>query len=149
MILDAQLSFCDLQAVTAAAVSTNTVDLGPVKGGFRDIGVGERLFTFVNVTTALTDAGSNTGVVVTMQGDTTAAFGSPVSDTLFTIPKNAAAGSIYYASLTPGMLSLQKQFLRLNFAPAGASLTGGAFSAKIVYNEQFYINYKDAIINIG
>ena len=70
MILDTQLEFSDAQAVTATAVSTNVVDLSSV----RDIGVGEELYIRIGVVVAMTDAGSDSTIAVTLETDDAAAF---------------------------------------------------------------------------
>ena len=67
MIMDAQLLFSDAQAITAAAGSTNTIDLGAV----RDIGTGENLYLVVTVDVAFTDGSSNSTLTVALEGDST------------------------------------------------------------------------------
>lgn len=149
MFLDAQLSFCDSQAITAAAGSTNTLDNGPLKGAFRDLGAGENLYVMVNVNVAFTDSGSDSSLQVNLEGDSTTTFTPDGTDILGTIPAVAAAGSIYFYRLSPGLASMQFQYLRLKFTPNNGNLTTGTVSAKIVKDAQLFTAYKDAIINIG
>ena len=52
MYVDAQLLFSDAQAVTAAAASTNSIDLGAV----RDIGTGEELYVVCVCDVAMKDS---------------------------------------------------------------------------------------------
>jgi len=140
MILDAQLLFMDAAAVTAAAASTNYVDLSVA----RDIGVGEDLYVFVSVDTALTDSGSNSVTDVYAWYDTTTTFTPDATQRLFTIPAVAAAGSIYYAKLSP-MISTLYRYVELYFDPIGSDLTAGAFTAGIVKDIQRNIAYADGI----
>jgi Bbp16-like protein len=137
MILDAMLLFSDAQAVTAAAGSDNTVD-GSVA---RDIGTGEDLYVFVSVDVALTDASSDSTVTVALEGDSTTTFTPDGTDTLFTIPAVAAAGSVYYAKLSPGMASLAFRYLRLKYTPNNGNLTTGSFTAGIVHDIAKFVPY--------
>lgn len=66
MITDALLQLSAAQAVTATAVSTNTIDLGTN----RDVGAGEDLYVVINTDVAATAAGAAT---VTFQVITSAA----------------------------------------------------------------------------
>lgn len=137
MIVDKQNAFCEAQAVTAAAGSTNTIDLGIA----RDPGTGEDLYIVVVVTTALTDGGSNTGTVVALEGDSTTSITPDGTRDLFTFAQAAAAGTVKYARLQPGGAPEQYQYLRLKFTPSGANLTGGAFSAYLTKDIQKALNY--------
>ena len=91
MYVDAQLLFSDAQAVTSAAGSTNTIDLGAV----RDIGTGKTLYVVVTVDVAMTDASSDSTVTVALEGDSTTSFTPDGTATLFTIPAVSAAGAIF------------------------------------------------------
>lgn len=139
MILDAQLQFSDAQAVTAAAGSTNTIDLGAV----RDIGTGQDLYIVVSVATTLTDGGSNTGTSVALEGDSTTTFTPDATQTLFSFPQAAEAGTVRYAKLDPGSAPLQYRYIRLYYTPSGANLTGGAFDAFLTNNIEKYVSYAD------
>lgn len=141
MILDAHNQFSDAQAVTSAAGSTNTIDLGAV----RDIGTGEPLYIVVSVQTTLGDGGSNTGTVVALEGDSTTSFTPDGTVDLFTFAKDAAAGTVKFAKLDPGSAPLQYQYIRLLYSPAGASLTSGKFDAFLTNNIEKYVSYADAI----
>lgn len=143
MLLDKQNQFSDAQAVTSAAGSTNTIDTG-VSGG-RGLGVGEPLYIVVAVVTALTDGGSNTGTTVALEGDSTTTFTPDGTMDLFTFSQAAAAGTVKIKRLSPGDAPLAYQYLRLKYTPAGASLTGGAFSAWLTNNIQSWTAYADNI----
>jgi hypothetical protein len=141
MIVDSQLLFSDAQAITAAAGSTNTVDLGSV----RDIGTGESLYVVVTVDIALT--GASVTLVVDLEGDSTTTITPDATSRLFTIPALAAAGGTYIASLDPGMDALQYQYVRLKYTPTGGagSLSTGTVTAFITKNPQSVKYYADAV----
>ena len=128
MILDAQALFSDAQAITAAAISTNIIDLGAV----RDIGTGSDLYVFVTVDVALTDSGSDSTVTVSLYGDSTTTITPDGSDTLLTIPATAAAGQKYFAKLDPGLAALQYRYIALYYTPNNGNLTTGSFTAGLV-----------------
>ncbi|EGE0094003.1 hypothetical protein DND53_28670, partial [Escherichia coli] len=60
MITDKLLMFSEAQAVTNTAASTDVIDLGPIDGNRRDIGVGYPLEFWVLVNTAATASGDAT-----------------------------------------------------------------------------------------
>lgn len=60
MILDKLLMFSEAQAVTDTAASTDVIDLAPVDGTRRDIGVGYPLEFWALVNTKATAAGAAT-----------------------------------------------------------------------------------------
>ena len=141
MILDSQLLFSDAQAVTAAAGSTNTVDLSAV----RDIGTGENVYVFVSVDVAFTDSGSDSTLTVALEGDSTTSFTPDGTQDLFIMPALSAAGSVFYAKLNPGSAPLQFQYIRLKFTPNNGNLSTGTVTAGIVKDIQKYLSYADAI----
>lgn len=136
MITDLQLTFSDAQALTAAAASTNLVDLGAV----RDLGTGENLYVVLNVDVALTDTGSNSTVTVDLQTDDNASFSSNATgQTLFTIAAVAAAGTQYIARIQPG--GANERYMRLFYTMNNGDLTTGTVTAEIVHDVQKYTNY--------
>lgn len=145
MILDAQLAFSIAQAVTASAVSTNVIDLSEV----REIGEGKQLYVTTVVTTALTDGGTNSGTLVSLQGGATAGTITG-SQALYTIPQAAAVGSgPFFSYINPGLIASMPahfQFLQLTYAPQTANLTGGAFSSYIITDIQAFVAYKRGYI---
>jgi hypothetical protein len=141
MYVDALLRFSNAQAVTAAAASTDYIDLGAV----RDIGTGQDLYLVVCVATLLADGGSNTGTAVAIEGDSTTTFTPDGTVTVFTFAQAAAAGTIKIAKLSPGSAPLQYRYVRLKYTPAGADLTGGAFTAFLTTDIQQFVAYADAI----
>ncbi len=119
MIFDKENLFSDKQAVSATAVSTNVVDLGP-----GDAGAGERPYLTVNAT------GFTAGTLtVELQSADVAAMTN--AKTVATFPVDAATlkkgGQIVAAKLPKGML----RYARLNYVPATAS---GTITAGLVFD---------------
>ena len=142
MILDAQNQFSDAQAVTIAAVSTNSIDLGLVG---QNIGVGEVLYLIVNVATALTNGGGGTGVNVYLIDDDNAALSSPADLILVgQLSSTAAAGTRLVYKLSPDVIGTQRYY-GVRYDPTGANLTGGTIDAFIVHDIDAWTAYPDAI----
>lgn len=141
MIHDALLLFSDAQAVTSAAASTSSVDLGAV----RDIGTGEPLYVCVVVDVAMADTGSNSTLTVALEGDSTSTFSPDGTQDLFTIPATTAAGSVFYARLDPGAAPLQYRYIQLKYTPNNGDLSAGSFTAFLTHNIQKYVSYADGI----
>ncbi|WP_313488629.1 Bbp16 family capsid cement protein [Pseudescherichia sp.] len=127
MINDKLLMFSEAQAVTASAASTDTIDLGPIDGTRRDIGVGEPLEYWVTTNATATAAGAAT---VNVQLQT-----SPDNSTWTTI---ASSGDLALASLVAGRRIVSQKvpqgvqrYLRVNYVVGTGPLTAGAFTAGI------------------
>ena len=132
MLLDALLQLSSAQAVTATAVSTNTIDLSVV----RDLGPGRSLFAVWGVDTSAAAAGAAT---VTFQVITSAAanLSSPtvVSQT-DAIPKaDLTAGRKLFAQrIDPAILLAQpngQRYLGVQYTVGTGPLTAGAFTCYI------------------
>lgn len=141
MILDAQLQFSDSQAVTAAAASTNVIDLGSP----RDIGTGESLYVVVVCEVTMDDSGDDSTLTVALQGDSSTSFTPDATQDLFTFPATSPAGTVKYAKLDPGADPLQYRYIRLQYTPANGNLSAGTFSAYLTSNIEKYVSYPDAI----
>lgn len=139
MFVDKQTLFSDAQAITAAAASTNYIDLGP--GALRDIGTGEDLYVFVSVDVAFTDGSSDSTLTVALEGDSTTTITPDGSETLFTIPALAAAGAVYYAKLAPGGAAQQFRYVQLKYTPNNGNLTTGTVTAGVVKDIQKFRAY--------
>lgn len=139
MYVDSQLLFSDAQAVTAAAGSTNTIDLGAV----RDIGVGEQLYVVCLCDVAMTDGSSDSTLAVALETDSTTTFTPDATRTLFTFSALSAAGTVKYAALGPDDINLQ--YARLKYTPANGDLTTGSFTAFITKDIQKYKAYADNV----
>lgn len=140
MYVDAQLLFSNAQAVTAAAASSNIVDLRQV----RDMGLGENLYIALVVDVTTDDTGDNSTVTVDLQTDDNEAFSSNTTgQTLFTVAANAAAGTVYYARIQPG--AMNERYARLYYTPNNGDLSAGAFTAFITHDIQKATAYADGI----
>lgn len=139
MIIDSQLQFSDAQAVTAAAASTNVVDLGAV----RNIGVGEDLYLVVACVVAMTDSGSDSTLAVAIEGDSTTTFTPDSTKTVINFSAVSAAGTTKIYKLSPDDINLQ--YMRLKYTPSGGDLSTGSFDAFITKDVSAYQSYADAI----
>lgn len=135
MFIDALNLFSDAQAITAAAASTSSIDLGSA----RDIGLGENLYIAITVDVAFTDAGSDSTLAVSLETDDNSGFSSVASYALVTIPALAAAGSKYFVRISPAQLN--ERYAQLRYTPANGNLTTGSVTAAIVYDIDKQINY--------
>lgn len=141
MYLDAHNQFSDEQAITAAADSTNIIDLGIN----RDIGTGEPLYLVVVVDIALTDAGDDSVITVALQGDSTSTITPDGTEDVITIPALTAAGKIFFARLAPGSAPLQYQYINIKYSPSNGSLTTGSFTSFLTHDIDKWKAYADNI----
>jgi hypothetical protein len=127
MLLDGQNLFSDAQAVTAAAASTNYINLSVA----RDIGIGEDLYVFLTVDVAMTDSGSDSVMDVYLRYDTTTTFTPDAQQRIFTVPAVSAIGFKIFGKISP-MVSTRYQYVQLYYDPIGSNLTAGTFTSGIV-----------------
>ena len=127
MITDKLLMFSEAQAVTASAASTDVIDLSPIDGTRRDIGVGYPLEFWATVNTTATAAGAAT---LNVQLQT-----SPDNSTWTTLYDS---GTLALAALTAGkrLFSAKvpagvQRYLRVNYVVGTGPLTAGAFTSGI------------------
>ena len=132
MILDKELLLSDEQAITATAVSTNTIDLS---AALRDIGAGETIYAVVVVDVDFTAAGAAT-LVISLITDDAEALSSPT-----TILSTPAIGK---AALTAGRVpivipvppNIAEQYLGLNYTVATGPMTAGKVTAFLAHSVQ-------------
>jgi hypothetical protein len=130
MITDSQLTLSASQAVTASAVSGNTIDLQNI----RDTGAGEELNIYVNVEVAATAAGAAT---VNFQVITSASanLSSPtIIGQTDAIPKALlVVGAQISIPLPRSFINqLGQRFLGLQYTVGTGPLTAGTFSAGVI-----------------
>jgi hypothetical protein len=124
MILDKLLMFSEAQAVTVTAASTDVIDLGPIKGTLRDIGVGTPIEFWATVNTTATAAGAAT-LDVQLQTSLDNATWVTLFDSGALPLANLVAGKRLFSTKVPqGVL----RYLRANFVVATGPLTAGAFT---------------------
>lgn len=131
MILDKETLFSLDQAVTASAAATSIIDLTPVKGDFRDIGIGEPLTLFAQVTTQATAAGA-AKVQVILETSADKAFTAPVAlyQSVEMPIADLNAGKRIVATVPHGVI----KYLRLRYVVTTGPLTAGKFTAGITLN---------------
>lgn len=142
MIHDAQLLFSDAQAITAAAGSTNTIDLSAAS---RDIGTGKTMYIVVVVDVAFTDAGSDSTLSIALEGDSTTTFTPDATRTLDTLAALTAAGTVKIYPLQPGGGPEAYQYLRLLYTPNNGNLSTGTITAFLTDNIQKWTALADNI----
>ena len=133
MFLDAQNLVSSAQAVTASAVSTNTIDLSQA----RDVGVGEELKFAITVDVAATAVGAAT-VTFQVISSASAALTSPtvlaqtdaIGKAELTLGRKPIELSILRATLLAQPIG--QRYLGLQYTVATGPLTAGSFTAGIV-----------------
>lgn len=136
MIFDKQTLLSDAQAVTVTAVSTNVIDLGPIKTGIvRDIGKGKQIPLLVQVVEAFTAAGAAT-LTVSLQTDDNEAFSS--AKTVWTSPAIALADLVAGKVIIPEYIprGTNERYMRLNYAVATGPMTAGKITAGVTLGNQ-------------
>lgn len=146
MIRDRQNSFSNDQAVTADAVSSNVIDLGPLSAGntLRDIGAGETLYLHVLVKKAFVTSGSAT-LTVTLESDSTPDLAT--SPTVHAaIAAALAAGTLvagyWIAKGVPIPSGAYERFLGVRFTTNTADFTDGIVDAWLSNNRYDDRTYK-------
>lgn len=125
MYLDKQNLFSEDQVVTATAVSTNIIDLGPEAGD----GAGRKVVAVVT-----TDFDTLTSLSVTLQTDDNEAMSSATN--------RLVTEAIPLASLVAGYLveipipAKMERYARLNYTVVGTPNVAGALTAGIVLDTQ-------------
>ncbi len=137
MITDALLQLSAAQAVTATAVSTNTIDLGVA----RDVGNGEAMEIDITVDVTATAAGAAT---VNFQFISSAAanLSSPtiiVQTDAIPIANLAAGRKPIRLVLSPQVLNalpIGQRYIGLQYTVGTGPLTAGSFTANVVKDGQ-------------
>ncbi|MGE8659111.1 MAG: Bbp16 family capsid cement protein [Achromobacter sp.] len=137
MILDTQETFSEGQSIAAAAgdvVSTNVYDTGAA----HDVGIGEPLYLYGRIGTAVVGAGATVQAV--LQTDDNVSFSSPREFPITGALAPAALGAnaeIFKYRLPIGL----ERYLRLVYRVAGATTTAGTVSAYITKDVQANVPY--------
>lgn len=140
MYVDSQLQFSDSQAVTAAAASSNYVDLSAV----RAIGVGRPLYIVVLCTVTMDDSSDDSTLAVTLEADDNTSFSSAaVVLTIGTFAAVSAAGTRLVAVLPPEPANAFERYARVYYTPANGNLSAGSFDAFITLDIAAWSAYAD------
>jgi hypothetical protein len=142
MIMDRQNTFSNDQAITATAISTNVIDLGPLGGLpsanlIRDIGAGEPLYLHILVTTALDSAGEAATTTVTLESDSTAnlATSATVHWTSGSIAESVVGVAGYWiAKGVPLPSGAYERYLGVRYTIGTENMTSGNVTAWISNN---------------
>lgn len=127
MLFDAKLQFSAAQAITASAVSTNTVD----RGDNKDVGRAGDIPLLIQVVEAFNTL---TSLTIELQTDDNSGFASPRSLYSVTVP----LADLKLGYQTPVITLPQKteRFLRLNYTVTGTAPTLGKVTAGVVAGVQ-------------
>jgi hypothetical protein len=140
MILDAFLEMSDAQAVTATAISTNVIDLGPVTDNvLRDIGTGEDVYWVLSVDTTFTGL---TSLQAALVSDSTVNLAtSPTTHvTTIAIPLASLVAGYQYAVKLPA--GSYEQYLGTQYTVVGAGVNG-KINSFLTKDAQLYRAYAD------
>lgn len=127
MITDKLLMFSEAQAVTNTAASTDVIDLGPIDGNRRDIGVGYPLEFWALVNEAATASGEAT-VNIQLQTSENNSSWSTIYDSGELAKATLKAGKRVVSAKVPAGV---QRYLRVNYSVATGPLTAGEFTAGI------------------
>lgn len=134
MFVDAKNDFSVAQTI-ATAVSTNVVDLTPLKAAARDIAVGQPVYIVITNPTPMT--GTSPTLTIAVQTDDNAAFSSAatLATTTALTPAQLAGGPIVIA-VPQGA----EKYLRLSYT-AGGTVSAGTVSASVALDAQRWKAY--------
>lgn len=118
MRLDNELVFCDAQAFSADAATTNLIDASVA----RALGDGRRLSVFIKVDVAADDTAGDETYEFELQTDDAAAFGSPTEVLAQAIAKEDLLADTLHEIPIPQGAEFE-QFIRINFDGGGTTPT--------------------------
>lgn len=127
MILDKETLFSLDQKVTASAESESIIDLSPIMGEFRDVGIGESLTLFIQASTAA--AADDVTVQFVLETARTKDFANP--HVMFQSDAKPVAKLVAGERISAVIPEGSQRYMRLRYVVANGSLTAGSFSAGI------------------
>ena len=146
MRIDYSNVYCWEQTVTASAASSTPASVGYLDHGqIRDLGVGDQtLHLVVLVTTAFTDASSNSTVTASLETDDNTSFSTATTTHTFSVfAALTAAGTKRVLKLGPDHLN--ERYSRVYFTVANGDLTTGKLSAFITAELDRATAYADGV----
>ncbi|WGL97359.1 hypothetical protein QE177_09000 [Arsenophonus sp. aPb] len=128
MILDKETLFSLDQKVTASAESESIIDLSPIMGEFRDVGIGEPLTLFIQASETAAAADDVT-VQFVLETARTKDFANP--HVMFQSDAKPVAKLVAGERISAVIPAGSQSYMRLRYVVAKGSLTAGAFTAGI------------------
>jgi hypothetical protein len=150
MIRDRQLQFSNDQAITADAISTNVIDLGPLGGAtantIRDIGAGKQLYLHILVKTALTDADGTPTLTVNLESDDVADLSTTptVHWTVAAVTEATMVAGYWIAKGVPIPSGAYQRYLGIRYTTNSADFDGGTVDAWLSENRYDDRTYENA-----
>lgn len=140
MYVDSELLFSQAQAVTAAAASTNVINLGVASN---HLGLGETLYVVVQCDVAMTDGSSDSTLAVALysDGDETVTSSDTLIMTVGTFAALSAIGTTLIARLPAVPANAFEQYIGLVYTPANGNLTTGSFTAFLAKDIQRFVAF--------
>lgn len=136
MILDALNIFDDAAEHLTTEASDSYIDLEAAG----DLGTGENLYLVARVVTAMTDAGSDSTMTLTIETDDNSAFSSASSvQTIGTFAAASAVGTELVARIAPG--AVVERYMRVKYTVANGDLTTGNFDVFLTKDIDKVTNY--------
>lgn len=128
MILDKENMFSIDQALTASAPSKLIIDLTPIEGDFRDMGIGEPLELFAQVTEQAKAAGdAKVQIVLETAADKAFSNAKAIFQSVAMPIAELNAGKRIVGRVPHGVI----KYLRLSYLVTDGPLTAGKFTAGI------------------
>ncbi|EFI9568737.1 Bbp16 family capsid cement protein [Escherichia marmotae] len=127
MITDKLLMFSEAQAVRNTAASTNAIDLGPIDGNCRDIGVGYPLKFWVMVNSDVAASGAATVKVQLQTSENNSSWNTVYDSDVFSLTTLKTGKRIVSVKVPSGV----KRYLSINYIVTNGPLTAGEFTAGI------------------
>lgn len=132
MWIDTQETFASGQSVIKAAVGDVVSDNVYDTGAAADVGIGENLFLYAKLDTALAGAGSSLQVVLQTSDSEASGYTDAVAGPVVPLASGTANAELARLRLPIGL----KRYLRVVFRVSGAATTGGTASAFLVKDVQ-------------
>jgi hypothetical protein len=130
MITDKLNAFSERQVVTATAVSTNVIDLGPLGGSntVRDIGEGEPVNLFVRVGSTAFAGGTSLQAVLETSLAEGSGYTTLASGPVVPLASLTAGARVFEGPIPKGV----QRYLRVNYVVVGTMSGGGNLNAGLV-----------------
>ena len=144
MIMDRQLLLSNAQAITATAVSTNTIDLATA----RDVGIGDNLELFIKVTTALA-GGTSVQFAFITSANADLSSATVIVQTPAIPAASLVAGSEWLRIQVPALSqsAAVQRYIGVSYTVVG-TFTAGTVTAGLVLDREGAAHYPSGL-NVG